>query len=45
MKGGVVMDVLNILVSGDLLATFVNMFTVVVILDFISNFVQVLKMR
>ena len=45
MKGGMVMDVLNILVSGDLLATFVNMFTVVVVLDFISGFVQVLKMR
>lgn len=39
------MDVLNILVSGDLLATFVNTFTVVVVLDFISGFVQVLKMR
>lgn len=39
------MDALKILVDGDMLATFVNMFTVVIALDFVSMFTQVLKMK
>lgn len=39
------MDVIGVFVQGDMLATFVNMFTVVIVLDFISNLTQVLKMR
>lgn len=39
------MDVLKVLVNGDLLATFVNMFTVVIALDFVSNLAQVLRMK
>lgn len=39
------MDVLKVLVEGDMLATFVNMFTVVIALDFVSMFAQVLRMK
>lgn len=39
------MDIIGVLVQGDMLATFVNMFTVVIVLDFISNLAQILKMR
>ncbi len=37
------MDFLGILVEGNILATFVNMFTVVFALDFILGFVYILR--
>lgn len=39
------MDVLKVLVEGDMLATFVNLFTVVFALDFISMLSQILRMK
>lgn len=37
------MDYLKILVSHDLLATFVNLFTLVFTLDFVSNLAHIIK--
>ncbi len=39
------MDVLKVLVEGDMLATFVNLFTVVFAIDFVSMLSQVLRMK
>lgn len=39
------MDFLGIFVDGNMLETFCNMFLVVVALDFVSTFAQVLRMR
>lgn len=42
-RGVLKMDFLGILVEGNILATFVNMFTVVFALDFILGFVYILR--
>lgn len=39
------MDTLKVLVEGDMLATFVNLFTVVFAIDFVSMLSQVLRMK
>lgn len=39
------MDIIGVYVAGDMIATFVNMFTVVIALDFVCNFAQLLRMR
>lgn len=39
------MDFLGIFVDGNMLETFCNMFLVVVALDFVSTFAQVLRMK
>lgn len=39
------MDFLGVFVDGNMLETFCNMFLVVVALDFVSTFAQVLRMK
>lgn len=39
------MDFIGLLVKGDMLATIVNVITVVITLDFISNFAYILRIR
>lgn len=44
-KEVVYMDFIGMLVKGDMLATIVNVITVVITLDFISNFAYALRIR